>query len=164
MKQEAGGHRWQRIPPTESKGRVHTSTVTVAVIELPDIPKNTLFDRDIVIVTTKDGGPGGQHRNKVESCVIMTHKPTGITAKSATKSQHYNKKVARAILEQRVAEHYGQIHTHAQDIERRQQVGSGMRGDKIRTYRSRDNTVINHASGKKARLTDVLEGKLEKLW
>lgn len=160
---EAGGHRWQRIPPTERSGRVHTSTVTVAVFEMKEQSQFKLKDADIKIFTTMDSGPGGQNRNKTESCVVMRHLPTGIEAKAASKSQHQNRRVAREMLEGRVSAHYA---GQAQDVEskkRKDMVGSGMRGDKVRTYRVRDDQVTDHRSGAKARLQDVIAGRLERL-
>lgn len=160
---EAGGHRWQRIPPTERRGRVHTSTVTVAVLEAPVESAWRLRDEDIEITTTKDGGPGGQHRNKTESCVLMRHRPTGITAKSAMKSQHQNRRLAREMLEARVAARCREEAERGVAASRRQQVGSGMRGDKIRTYREQDNTVVDHRTGNRAPLNHFLEGQLDLL-
>lgn len=160
---EAGGHRWQRIPPTERRGRVHTSTVTVAIFELRPRSEFKLRDSDIEIRTTMDSGPGGQHRNKTESCVVMVHRPTGIAAKSAAKSQHRNRVTAREILEARVAALAAKNAASTEASNRRSQVGSGMRGDKSRTYRVRDEIVTDHRGGKKARLADILEGRLELL-
>lgn len=160
---EAGGHRWQRVPETgnaRKNGLVHTSTVTVAVFQLLDERRQQIKSSDIKIFTTMDSGPGGQSRNKTESCVIMRHLPTGIEAKSAAKSQHRNRAVARAMLEARVALHYSQQRSASEAAERRAMVGSGMRGDKIRTYRVRDDRVTDHRSGCKMRLTDVLAGRL----
>ena len=160
---EAGGHRWQRVPPTEKRGRVHTSTVTIAVLELLHC-SYTLKDDDIEIFTTKDSGPGGQHRNKTESCVIMRHIPTGIEAKASTKSQHRNKVLAREVLEARVINLFKIQNKSKIDNKRKLQVGTGMRGDKIRTYREKDNIVSDHKTGKKTSLSSILEGKLELLW
>jgi peptide chain release factor 1 len=157
---EAGGHRWQRIPPTERKGRVHTSTVTVAVFPIEDHAPLRLLERDIETFTTRDSGPGGQHRNTTDSCVVMRHKPTGIEAKSATKSQHRNRVMARQMLEARVAAFHAEQTRTAQTDSRRAMVGSGMRGDKIKTYRVRDDQVTDHRSGRKLRLQDVLGGRL----
>lgn len=157
---ESGGHRWQRIPPTERKGRVHTSTVTVAVFEVKERSQWELKDSDIKTFTTKDSGPGGQHRNKTESCVIMRHLPTGIEAKASMKSQHQNKKTARAMLEARVSNFLSQIDRQSHENDRKTKVGSGMRGDKIRTYREQDDLVTDHISGKKARLSKILTGML----
>lgn len=160
---EAGGHRWQRTPPTERSGRVHTSTVTVAVFEVRSKDRFVLHDRDIEVFTTMDSGPGGQHRNKTESCVVMRHRPTGIEAKAATKSQHRNRQIAREMLEGRVAAHKAQAESAAERDKRRGMVGSGMRGDKVRTYRVRDDQVTDHRSGRKARLREVLAGRLDLL-
>lgn len=160
---EAGGHRWQRVPPTERRGRVHTSTVTVAVFECAPEAEWKILERDIEVFTTKDTGPGGQHRNKTESCVIMRHKPTGIEAKASSRSQHQNRKDARAILEARVRAHADNRAALDLALARRQQVGSGMRGDKIRTYREQDDQAADHRTGRKARLSRVRQGQLELL-
>lgn len=160
---EAGGHRWQRIPPTERSGRVHTSTVTVAVFEMRERHRFALRDVDIEVRTTMDSGPGGQHRNKTESCVVMRHIPTGIEAKAASKSQHRNRQSAREMLEGRVAAFVAAKAAATERADRKAQVGSGMRGDKVRTYRVRDDIVTDHRSGRKARLRDVLAGRLEHL-
>lgn len=157
---EAGGHRYQRIPPTERRGRVHTSTVTVAAFKLNDTQPLQIPERDIEIRTTRDTGPGGQHRNKRDTCVVMRHTPTGIEAKAATKSQHRNRIMARQMLEARVAAYHTE-RTHASEAaSRRQMVGSGMRGDKVRTYAYQRDQVTDHRSGAKLRLQDVLNGRL----
>lgn len=160
---EAGGHRWQRIPPTERRGRVHTSTVTVAVFECAPEAMWEINERDIEVFTTRDTGPGGQHRNKTESCVVMRHKPTGIEAKAAAKSQHQNRRTARAMLEARVRAFVDTRAAAGLAQNRKLQVGSGMRGDKIRTYREQDDQVSDHRTGRKARLSRVREGKIELL-
>lgn len=157
---EAGGHRYQRVPPTERRGRVHTSTVTVAAFRLTDTPTFKLAERDIETFISRDSGPGGQHRNTTDSCVVMRHRPTGIEAKSAAKSQHRNRAMARQMLEVRVAAHHAKEAATKAASERRQMVGSGMRGDKVRTYRTRDDQVTDHRSGRKMRLQDVLKGYL----
>lgn len=162
LRHEAGGHRWQRVSPTERRGRVHTSTVTVAVLELPE-RAYPLNERDIEVFVAKDSGPGGQHRNKTESCVVMRHRPTGIEAKAATKHQQRNRVIAREMLEARVhAFHDKQLREEVNSA-RQQQLGSGMRGDKVRSYRCQDDTVTDHRSGRKARLKDVMEGVIEPL-
>lgn len=149
------------MPPTERKGRVHTSTVTVVVAEIPQEVEWKLSERDITTFTTKDTGPGGQHRNKTESCVIMRHVPTGIEAKAATKSQLQNRKTARELLEARVKYYFERLRQDRIDRHRAGSRGSGMRGDKIRTYRERDDVVTDHRREKKARLRDVKNGHLE---
>lgn len=118
-------------------------------------------DHEIEVITTKDSGPGGQHRNKTESAVVLTHLPTGLKVKAAAKSQHQNRKTARAMLERKVSElrRQGQIDHHNQT--RRDQVGTGMRGDKVRTYRTQDNRVVDERTGQKVSLKKVLRGELE---
>lgn len=160
---EAGGHRWQRVPPTERRGRVHTSTVTVAVFEIVPEERWLLKESDIETFTTKDTGPGGQHRNKTESCVVMRHRPTGIEAKASAKSQIQNRKTARAMLEARVRAVMDARTNKDRAEDRRRQVGSGMRADKIRTYRLQDDLVTDHRTGLKARLSKVRAGDLEAL-
>lgn len=159
FRNEAGGHRWQRIPPNEKRGRVHTSTVTVAVLDPEVITKTVaLRPQDLDFQTVRGSGAGGQHRNKTESCVVASHRPTGLQAKVDGRSQHLNKQAAIALLSARV----GQLQTSekvGQRAElRRQQVGSGMRGDKIRTYRQQDDLVSDHRLGRTWRLKDWLRG------
>lgn len=158
---ESGGHRWQRISPTERRGRIHTSTVTVVSSELKDTSICKLLESDITTFITKNSGPGGQHRNKTETCVVMRHEPTKIEAKAASKSQSQNRKIARMLLEHRVTTMMMMNETVQRDIKRKELAGSGQRGDKIRTYREQDDIVIDHRSGKKSRLRDFRKGKLE---
>lgn len=160
MLSESGGHRHQRIPPTEKRGRIHTSTVTVAAFEVKTENQFQIAEKDIQVFTTKDSGPGGQHRNKTESCVVMRHIPTGIEAKASTKSQHQNRRTARAVLEARVEAFYANESYNKREKERRDKVGSGQRGDKIRTYREKDDVVIDHRTDQKTRLSAVLKGEL----
>ena len=151
------------MPPTERKGRVHTSTVTVAVLPVPEPSQFRLRDADIEMRFTKDTGPGGQHRNKTESAVVLTHRPTGIQAKSADRCQHANRRQARAVLEARVAEHFSEIDRTRLDADRRRPVGSGERGDKIRTYCLQHDAVTDHRSARRTSAARVLEGRLELL-
>ena len=149
------------MPPTERKGRVHTSTVTVSALEVMPESRYRLRDQDIKVFTTTAGGPGGQHQNKTQSAVVMRHLPTGIEASASERCQHQNRRVARAILESRVAESMASTARSARDAERRSQVGSGERGDKIRTYRQQDDVATDHRTGRKARLSDVMKGRIE---
>lgn len=159
---ETGGHRWQRVPPTERNGRVHTSTVTVVALQIPEKSDWSLIDRDIEVFTKRSSGAGGQHVNKTESCVVMRHLPTGIEAKSALKCQHQNRREARAMLEARVRALQAKK-TYEELSDKRREKGSGMRGDKIRTYREKDDIVIDHRTDKKYRLKDIRSGKLKAL-
>ena len=163
LRQEAGGHRWQRVPPTERKGRVHSSTVTVAVLEPLQEARWTLDDRDLDLRVTKDTGPGGQHRNKTESCVVLTHRPTGLQAKAAARCQYANRRTARAVLESRVQAHYARAARLERELDRKGQVGSGQRGDKVRTYSAQHGIVTDHRNGAKAPLKKVLQGQLRLL-
>lgn len=143
---------------------MHTSTVTVVVLE--PVPANQwqLLDRDIDVMTTRDTGPGGQHRNTTDSCVVMVHRPTGVRVKSAAKSQHRNRKAARELLEARVAQLYASQGQARLARQRRELAGSGMRADKVRTYREMDNRITDHRTGRKVSLKPVLAGKLELLF
>lgn len=161
---ESGGHRWQRVPPTETKGRIHTSTVTVAVLKPLAQSEWKLKDSEIEVFTTRDSGPGGQHRNTSDTCVVMRHKRTGITVKIAEKSQHRNRIMAREILEARIKELKQKKDVTRVNKERKDKVGSGMRGDKIRTYREKDNRVVDHRTNKKVSLEKIKKGSLEILW
>jgi peptide chain release factor 1 len=151
---EAGGHRWQG----ESNGQVHTSTVTVAT--LPDPPVAMVIpDRDIVWTAQIGHGPGGQHRNKTASAIMATHTPTGLTAYcQSERSQHRNRASALAVLRARVWERQQAAQSAGRGDVRRAQIGSGQRGDKVRTYRLKDNVATDHRTGKKLRLDTVLAG------
>lgn len=157
---ESGGHRWQRVPPTERKGRVHTSTVTVAVLEEPDVTELYVPDRDLEYKTTKGSGAGGQHRNKVETVVVLTHKPSGISVRcESERSQHQNRQLAYQWLMARLYERASTEQLGEAERMRREQVGSGMRGDKRRTIRTQDEQVIDHISGRHWKLKQYLSGE-----
>jgi peptide chain release factor 1 len=158
FKNEAGGHRWQRCPPTEKRGRVHTSTVTVAVLDASSAPKFKLNESELEITTTRGTGPGGQHRNTTDSCVIVRHLPTGITAKIDCRSQHQSRALALRILADRIEEEQRQQWDAKRAAKRKNQVGSGQRGDKIRTYREKDDRVVDHRTGQKWKLTKWMRG------
>ncbi len=155
---EPGGHRFQRVSPTEKRGRVHTSTVTVAVLDPAD-NSYSLDESEVRIVFTCGTGPGGQHRNTTNSCVVATHLPTKVSVRIDSKSQSQNKKLALRILSERLSERKRQENLRSRANKRKQQVGSGMRGDKIRTYRVRDNKVVDHVTGKKWRFNKWMRGE-----
>lgn len=155
---EAGGHRWQRIPPTERNGRVHTSTITVAVLPI-SIDNQSIKSSDISFETKRGSGPGGQHRNKTESCVVAKHIPTGITVTIDMRSQHQSKKIALSVLCAKVVELKNETKLKNTNQERKSQIGSGQRGDKIRTYRLQDNIMIDHRTNIKMNLLKWMEGK-----
>lgn len=157
---EAGGHRWQRTPPNEKRGRVHTSTVTVAVLPEPTEAELHLDPRDLHIIATRGTGPGGQARNTTDSCIQVTHKPTGIQVRCDTeRSQHQNRASALASLRARLWEEEQRRLAGDRASARRAQVGSGMRGDKRRTIRAQDDQVHDHVTGRRWRLREYLKGE-----
>lgn len=159
FRNEPGGHRWQRVPPNEKRGRVHTSTITVAVLPEPTEAQVRIAERDVEMSTTRGSGPGGQNRNKVETCVIVKHLPTGLTVRcESERSQHQNRANAMALLRARLweAERNKVIGDRAD--QRKQQVGSGMRGDKRRTIRCQDGVVNDHVTGQQWRFKNYERG------
>jgi peptide chain release factor 1 len=149
FKDEAGGHRWQRTPPTEKRGRVHTSTVTVAVLPEPTEAQVRLNERDLGWKTCRSSGAGGQNVNKTDSAVQLTHLPTGLMVRCETeRSQLQNRATALSLLRARLwaAENERVVGDRA--ALRHAQVGSGQRGDKRRTIRVQDDQVNDHISGK----------------
>lgn len=160
---EIGSHRWQRIPPTESKGRVHTSTITVAVMDDDNYEVIKLEPYEYRIETTRGTGKGGQHRNTTDSCVILTHYSTGIKVVRDGRDQHKNKEEAIKELTKRVNDFYKIDYENVSVEERRDQIGKGLRSEKRRTYRVKDSLVIDHITDKKTNLKNILKGKLELL-
>lgn len=159
FKTEAGGHRWQRVSPTERRGRVHTSTVTVAVLDADANMAHPLKESEIDFSYVRGTGPGGQHKNTTNSCVIAKHRPTGQQCRIDLRSQHQSKAMAIRVLAARVdALKRGQL-SDERNGKRREQVGSGMRGDKIKTYRTQDNQVTDHRTGQKLRLDRWMRGE-----
>jgi len=155
---EAGGHRVQRVPPSEKRGRVHTSTVTVAVLETSHDKTQQLDLSEVDIKTTRGSGPGGQHRNTTDSCVIATHRPTGVSVRIDLKSQHQSRAVALDVLAARIAQGERETASRGRNEDRKKQIGCGMRSDKIRTYRQQDDQVVDHVTGKTWKLKKWLRG------
>jgi len=147
------------VPPTERRGRVHTSTVTVAVIDPSDQPAGRIIDpRDLALEWYSGTGKGGQHRNKKACCLRLTHLPSGLVQTATGRERNANYRDALAALERRLAENAAARRHDATNAARRAQLGSGERGDKIRTYRAQDDRVIDHRTGRAARLADVMAG------
>jgi peptide chain release factor 1 len=161
---EVGGHTFSRIPPTESKGRVHTSSVTVAVMEPGQQNKIELKDSDIEVRTTNGTGPGGQNRNRTYSCVVLKHISTGIVVRcDEDRSQLKNKEIALKELTKRVQDLYDSEKYQKETDKRRNQIGSGSRGEKRRTYTFKSDLIVDHISGKRASLKQVFKGNLKLL-
>lgn len=157
---EAGGHRWQRVPPTERRGRVHTSTVTVAVFAAGEgVPAPTLRDADIEEQRYSGSGAGGQHRNKHANCVRLIHRPTGTTVQ--VEGKHYHRNRARALrdLAERLQEAHAAQQANAEQASRLRQRGSGMRGDKRRTVALQRGQVTDHVSGWRTSCKKYLRGE-----
>ena len=163
LRYEGGVHRVQRIPVTESGGRIHTSTATVAVLPEPDEVEVELRPEELRVETFRAGGHGGQHVNKTESAVRITHIPTGLSASCQDeRSQHKNREKALKILRARIYEHLRRQREEEIGMERREQVGTGERAEKIRTYNFPQNRVTDHRAGITVyRLEEILEGDLD---
>lgn len=165
LKFENGAHRVQRVPVTESAGRVHTSTATVGVMpEAEDVEIN-LDDKDIRVDVYRSSGAGGQHINKTSSAVRMTHLPTGIVvAMQDERSQQQNRAKAIRILKSRVYDYYQQQEKSEYDANRKKAIGTGDRSERIRTYNFPQNRVTDHRIGLTLnKLDKVLAGDLDEI-
>ncbi len=163
---ESGIHRVQRVPQTEASGRIHTSAVTVAVLPEAEEVDVEINPTDLRIDTFRSSGPGGQHVNKTDSAIRITHMPSGlVVACQDEKSQHKNKAKAMRILRTRLLDMKRTQQQKEIQQARRQQVGSGDRSGKIRTYNFHDQRVTDHRIGLTLHnLDDILDGRLEELF
>ena len=165
LKYESGSHRVQRVPVTEANGRIQTSTATVLVMPEADEFDIDLKESDIRIDITRSSGAGGQHVNRTESAVRMTHIPTGIVVFSQTqRSQIQNRENAYQILKSRVYDYYQSIEEEKNGKLRKSKIGTGDRSEKIRTYNYPQNRVTDHRIGFTTKQLDrVMEGELDEI-
>lgn len=161
---EAGGHRWQRIPPGEKRGRRHTSTITVAVLPETHSKRVQLRREDCRVNRCRGSGAGGQHRNTTESAVQVTHLPSGLSVRvEGERSVHQNQDAAFAVLQARLQNQTRSREAQKRSKLRKEQVGSGERGDKRRSIRTQDDRVVDHQTELKTSLKRYLRGYLEDL-
>jgi peptide chain release factor 1 len=165
LKHERGVHRVQRVPVTEASGRIHTSTATVAVLPEAEEVELNINPDDLKMEFFHSRGAGGQNVNKVTTAVRIMHLPTGIMASCQDeRSQVRNRMKAMAVLRARLLDHEQQKQFEIMDKERRMQVGSGQRAEKIRTYNFPQNRITDHRIGSSFHnLQQVLDGELDEI-
>ena len=164
LKYESGVHRVQRVPVTESGGRVHTSAATVAVLPEAEEVDVLINQGDLRIDTMRASGAGGQHVNTTDSAVRITHLPTGIVVTSSEKSQHQNRANAMQVLRSKLYEQERELKNQERDAERKEKVGSGDRSERIRTYNFPQGRITDHRINLTLhKLNQILEGDLEEL-
>jgi peptide chain release factor 1 len=164
LQYESGGHRVQRVPETEAKGRIHTSAATVAVMPEPEDVEIDLRPDEYQIERMRASGPGGQHVNKTSSAIRLTHLATGITVSCQDeKSQHKNMAKALRVLKTRIYEVKREEENRKRSTERRTKIGSGDRSERIRTYNFPQNRLTDHRLNQNFNLENVIAGNLDPL-
>ncbi len=164
LKFESGVHRVQRVPETEAGGRIHTSAATVAVLPEAEEVDIRIDPNDIRIDTMRSSGAGGQHVNTTDSAVRITHIPTGIVVTSSEKSQHRNREIAMQVLRTRLYDAQRQASDDARSADRKAQVGSGDRSERIRTYNFPQGRLTDHRIGLTLyKLDAVMQGDLDEV-
>jgi len=164
LKYESGVHRVQRVPTTESGGRVHTSAATVAVLPEAEDVDIEIPSTEIRIDTMRSSGAGGQHVNTTDSAVRITHLPTGLVVTSSEKSQHRNREIAMQVLKTRLYDLQRQEADNARAADRKEQVGSGDRSERIRTYNFPQGRLTDHRINLTLyRLDQVMDGDLTEI-
>ncbi|MEK9642897.1 MAG: peptide chain release factor 1 [Paracoccaceae bacterium] len=164
LKYESGVHRVQRVPETESGGRIHTSAATVAVLPEAEDVDIHLDSNDLRIDTMRSSGAGGQHVNTTDSAVRITHLPTGLVVTSSEKSQHRNREIAMQVLKTRLFDMERQRADQERSAERKSQVGSGDRSERIRTYNFPQGRMSDHRINLTLyKLDQVMQGDLDEM-
>jgi peptide chain release factor 1 len=165
LKHESGVHRVQRVPKTERQGRVHTSTASVAIMPEVEAKEVNVNQGDLEVTFSRGGGPGGQNVNKVETAVRILHKPTGIVVASrAERSQHANRERAMGVLRAKLYEAQIERQMRESGANRREQIGTADRSEKMRTYNFPDDRITDHRFNAKAHnIEKVLDGDLDAL-
>ncbi len=163
LKQESGVHRVQRVPKTEKSGRVHTSTVSVAILPVVEAKEMEIRDSDLEVSFSRAGGPGGQNVNKVETAVRILHKPTGIVVSSRSERfQHANREKAMEVLRAKLFEMENAKAVGSITNMRREQIGTADRSEKIRTYNIPQDRITDHRINKKwSKIENILNGELK---
>jgi peptide chain release factor 1 len=162
---EGGLHQVQRVPPTEKRGRTHTSLISVAILPIPKQTELEINPQDLDVKTCRGSGAGGQHRNTTDSAVQITHTPSGIMVRcESERSQHQNKETALSILRAKLLKEQRQKEFETYNKIRRDQVSSTSRGaGKKRTVRFQDDLVIDHITEKKITVKEYIKGLLDAL-
>ena len=164
LKFESGVHRVQRVPTTESSGRIHTSAATVAVLPEAEDVDVEIASGDLRIDTMRSSGAGGQHVNTTDSAVRITHLPTGLVVTSSEKSQHRNREIAMQVLKARLFDLERQRVDDARSADRKSQVGSGDRSERIRTYNYPQGRISDHRINLTLyKLAEIMQGDLDQV-